>query len=92
MINNRLVFIIKDGYMLELQAPETMKLFGRTKKIIKKKKKKLVDNQCQQMFEVVYTFRPNKSYAYLLNVKRSKLVFLKAYNTVFDEIIIAFTN
>ena len=39
MINNRLVFIIKDGYMLELQAPETMKLFGRTKKIIKKKKK-----------------------------------------------------
>ena len=45
MINNRLVFIIKDGYMLELQAPETMKLFGRTKKIIKKIKKKLVDNQ-----------------------------------------------
>ena len=41
---------------------------------------------------MVYTFSPNKSYAYLLNVKRSKLVFLKAYNTVFDEIIIAFTN
>ena len=36
MINNRL----DDGYKLELQAPETMKLFGRTKKIIKKIKKK----------------------------------------------------
>ena len=31
-INNRLVFKIKDGYKLELQMPETMKLFGSTKK------------------------------------------------------------
>ena len=31
-INNRLVFKIKDGYKLELQTPETMKLFGCTKK------------------------------------------------------------
>ena len=27
----------------------------------------LVDNQCQQKSQVVYTFTPNKSYAYLLN-------------------------
>ena len=27
-INNRLVFKIKDGYKLDLQTPETMKLFG----------------------------------------------------------------
>ena len=33
-INNRLVFKIKDGYKLELQTPETMKLFGSTKKLI----------------------------------------------------------
>ena len=32
IINNRLVFKIKDGYKLELQAPETIKLFGSTKK------------------------------------------------------------
>ena len=32
--NNRLVFKIKDGYRLELQTPETMKLFGSTKKAI----------------------------------------------------------
>ena len=30
-INNRLVFKIKDGYKLELQTPETRKLFGSTK-------------------------------------------------------------
>ena len=30
-INNRLVFKIKDGYKLELQTPETMKLFGNKK-------------------------------------------------------------
>ena len=29
--NKRLVFKIKDGYKLELQIPETMKLFGGTK-------------------------------------------------------------
>ena len=33
-INNRLTFKIKDGYKLELQASETMKLFGSTKKLI----------------------------------------------------------
>ena len=29
-INTRLVFKINDGYKLELQRPETVKLFGRT--------------------------------------------------------------
>ena len=38
-INNRLVFKIKDRYKLELQTPETMKLFGSTKKLIYKTKK-----------------------------------------------------
>ena len=36
--NNRLVFKIKDGYKLELQTPETMKLFGSKKKSIDKTK------------------------------------------------------
>ena len=31
-INNRLVFKIKDGYKLEIQTTEKMKLFGSTKK------------------------------------------------------------
>ena len=36
--NNRLMFKIKDGYKLELQMPETMKLFGSTEKLIDKTK------------------------------------------------------
>ena len=35
---------------------------------------------------------PNKSYAYLLNVEPSNLLFLKTYNTEFDEIIRTFTD
>ena len=35
---------------------------------------------------------PNKSYAYLLNVETSNLVFFKTYNNKFDEIIIKFTE
>ena len=38
-INNMLVFMIKDGYKLELQTPEKMKLFGSTKKINRQNKK-----------------------------------------------------
>ena len=33
-----------------------------------------------------------KNYAYLLNVELSNLVFLKTYNTEFDEFIITFTD
>ena len=32
-INNRLVFKIKDGYKVESQMPETMKIFGSPKKL-----------------------------------------------------------
>ena len=78
-----------------------MKLFGSTKKLIDKTKNRekvvlvqcnLVDNQYQQKYEVLYTFTPHKSYTYLPNVEPSNLVFLKTYNTEFDEVIITFTN
>ena len=102
-INNRLVLKMMDvkvdnrkyGYKLELQTPETMRLFGSTKKFIGKTKIgekvpsfevlevvlvqcNLVDNQYQKS-KVLYTFTPNKSYAYLLNVETINLVFLKTY-------------
>ena len=48
----------------------------------------LVDNHHQQKSEVLYTFTTNKYYAYLLIVEASSLLFLKTYNTEFDEIII----
>ena len=40
----------------------------------------LVDNQCQEKSEVLYTFIPNKSYAHMLNVELSNLVFVDRYN------------
>ena len=52
----------------------------------------LAHNQYQEKSEVLYTFTPNKSYAYLLNVEPSNLVFLETCNTEFDEIILPFTN
>ena len=108
-INNRLVFKIKNGYKLQLQTPETMKLFSSRKNCKTKQKIRenvpgldvvevvlvqcnLVYNQYQQKSEVLYTFTPNTSNAYLLNVEPSDLVFLKSYNTEFDQIIITFTN
>ena len=52
----------------------------------------LVDKQYQQKSGVLYTFTPNKSYAYLLNVEQINLVFLKTYNTRFYDIIITFAD
>ena len=52
----------------------------------------LLDNQYQQKSGVLYFFMPNKSHAYLLYVEPSNLMFLKTYDTNFDEIIITFTH
>ena len=52
----------------------------------------LVDNQYQQKSQALDTFTPNKSYAYLLKVEPSNLVFLLTCNADFDEIITTFTD
>ena len=52
----------------------------------------LADNQYQQKSKVLYTFTPNKPYAYLLNVELNNLLSLRTYNAEFDEIIITFTD
>ena len=52
----------------------------------------LVENQHRQKSKVLYTFMFNKSYAYLLNIESSNLVFLNTYSTEFDDSIITFTN
>ena len=46
----------------------------------------LLDNQYQQKSEILFTFMPNKSYAYLLNFEPRNLVFLKTYLPGFDDI------
>ena len=53
---------------------------------------KIVDAVTKSNDEVLYTFSPNKSSAYLLNVEPINLVFLKTYNSGFHEIIITFTD
>ena len=60
--------------------PETNKLLGSTSLEVVEVvlvQCNLVDNQYQQTSEVLYTFMPNKSYVYLLNVELSNLVLLK---------------
>ena len=66
------MFKIKDGYKLELQMPETMKLFGSTENLTKNGenvlslevaevvlvKCNLEDNQYQRRSDVLYTFLP----------------------------------
>ena len=103
------MFRIIDGYRLDLQTPETMKLFSSIKKRMSKTKHgenvsnleldkvflaqcNLIDNKYQQKSEVLYIFRPNKFYAYLLNVEPNNIVFLKTFNTEFDKLIITFTD
>ena len=90
-INNILVFEIKDGYKLELQTPETVKLFGSAKKMIDKTKNGGNAVNINKSLKY-YVFTPNKFCAYLLSDEPSNLVFLKTYNTKFDEIIITFTD
>ena len=52
----------------------------------------LADNQYQLKSEVLYSVTRNISYAYLLNVEPSNLVFLKTHNVEFDEISKIFTD
>ena len=46
----------------------------------------LVNTRCQQKSQVLYTFMPNNSCDYMLNVEPSNLLFLKTNNTEFHKI------
>ena len=98
-INNRLSFKIKDGdishdykCLKQLNHLAAQKNYWQHKKWRKRTKpwsswSSFSYNQCQQKSEVLYTFTPNTTYAYLLNVEPSNLVFLKTYNTAFMELL-----
>ena len=92
IINNRLVFKRKGGYKLELKTLKQWlidNLIDKTKNgdnvptlevvEILLVQCNLVDNQYQQKSEALYTFTPNKSDAYLLNIEPSNLVFLRTF-------------
>ena len=52
----------------------------------------LVNNDYQQDSRILFTFVPNKSFGSLLKISPSNHVFLKTFNSEFQEIKIWFTN
>ena len=105
-IENRITFKIKNGHYLELLTPETMKLLGS--KITKDKNGEnvyhldtaelvlvhcnLVNNDYQQDLRILFTFVPNKSFSSLLEISPTNQVFLKTFNSEFQEVKVWFTD
>ena len=52
----------------------------------------LVNNDFQQNSRILYTFVPNKTFASLLEISPPNHVFLKTFNSEFQEIKISFTD
>ena len=52
----------------------------------------MVNNDYQQDSGVLYTFVPNKSFGSLLDISPSNHIFLKTFNSEYDEIIVWFTD
>ena len=52
----------------------------------------MVNNDYQQDSRVLYTFVLNKSFGSLLDISPSNHIFLKTFNSEYDEIIILFSD
>ena len=52
----------------------------------------IVDNDYQQDSRVLYTFVPNKSFGSLLEISPTNHIFLKTFNSEYDEIKVWFTD
>ena len=52
----------------------------------------IVNNDYQQDSRVLYTFVPNKSFGSLLDISPSNHIFLKIFNSEYDEIVVWFTD
>ena len=104
---NRITFKIKTGNYIELLTHETMKLLGSAKNKITKNGENLphleitevvlvhcniVNNDCQQYSKVLYTFVPNKPFGSLLKISPKNHIFLKTFNSEFQEIEVWFTD
>ena len=103
-IEIRIRFKIKSGYYLELLTPETMKLLGSAENKNGENVPRLevvelvlvhcnlVNNDYQQDSRILYAFVPNKSFGRLLEISPTNHVFLKTFNSEFQEIKILFTD
>ena len=52
----------------------------------------MVNNDYQHDSRVLYTFVPNKPFGSLLDVSLSNHIFLKTFNSEYDEIVVWFTD
>ena len=52
----------------------------------------VVNNDYQQDSRVLYTFVPNKSFGRLIDISPSNHIFLKTFNSEYDEIVVWFTD
>ena len=52
----------------------------------------MVNNDYQQDSRVLYTFVPNKSFGSLLQISPTNHIFLKAFNSEYDEIKVWFAD
>ena len=52
----------------------------------------LVNNDYQQDSRILYTFVPNKPFGSLLEISPTKHIFLKTFNSEFQEIKVWFTG
>ena len=52
----------------------------------------LANNDYQQDSRILYTFVPNKSFGGLLEISPTNLIFLKTFNSEFQEIKVWFTD
>ena len=104
-IENRITFKIRSGYNLEVLTPETMTLLGSTEnKITKDKNGENVPNleitevvlvHCNIVNKdsrVLYTFVPNKPFGSLLEISPTNHIFLKTFNSEFQETIVWFID
>ena len=52
----------------------------------------IANNDYQQDSRVLYTFDPNKPFGSLLEISPTNHIFLKTFNSEYDEIIVWFTD
>ena len=94
-IENRITFKIKNGYYLELLTP--MKLLGENVPHLEIAELilvhwNLVNNGYQQDSRILYTFVSNKPFGSLLEISATNHIFLKTFNSEFQEIKVWFTD
>ena len=52
----------------------------------------MINNDYQHDSRVLYTFDPNKSFDSFLDISPSNHIFLKTFNSEYDEIVVWFTD